>query len=843
MKDPAMKDDRENTELDRPGHINSDLLLMEVAERNPSLGGRELLLEIIERGPMPEGVERSQARDHRAAFKTSPPDDPDYRTPIEQADWLGKESQEMRDMYERGAVIKENVLVIPAEEYELRDDRDTPFITTLSYAQKRIGDIEQAREFHSLALEISGETADTKADSRDKIAVFKSYYDRIARDEKDKWYGEDWKMERWIAVKDTLEEMRIVASEMAKIETRESIEVVQAERIEAADNVSNRADNITGSGMNVSARKVNLRDESLRFPAGLSYETKERLVRLTMPEIDHRLEKGVDREALFKAIDNTMFRRSSPEITEKELEERGKIGRFLKDYIDERLREPETRSLNFSADFRKAREAIIKTTTPEALGSVAGSILSVNDHLNKELYHHHSDPDHHRPPKQMPLSARELKLLFNGRAPDHHTKEMRELRINYGLSRAERTDRLAALREGRIEPSEALKTILQEMETRKTVNGLSHFQASLLREEVSKKGRVNLYQLHKRLSPHERTYLFELSEDRKWILQRLPRREENLGSVEKGDEQLAGRAFGSAPRESRAFQEYIASMGRIERQLLNEAVRRQTVIRDQVSSDRDGSELTITEARNLLPERVREEIRLKARNQAWQSLVPEEVFDKNPLHEALQISDTIAHIQENLQERARIAQTARNDFLAEKIRIAEEQARAQKDGQKMTLSTAEERDKFVRSVLDSLPPDSARKLAALNRYADKAREEVYRGFELLDAQFRALEIARVKESFREETVSFALPMSEKLSVNGFSESQAAGNADHDHLIVAQPQIQESDQKIGTGMDGFQMGKVHADKEWHFDSLKEVLAVGLEEAQEDGRMREELQRYR
>src|SRR5262245_23364941 len=84
---------------------------------------------------------------------------------------------------------------------------------------------------------------------------------------------------------------------------------------------------------------------------------------------------------------------------------------------------------------------------------------------------HHSDPDHHRPPKQMPLSARELKLLFNGRAPDHHTKEMRDLRINYGFSRAERTDRLAALREGRIEPSEALKVILQEMKTRKTVNG------------------------------------------------------------------------------------------------------------------------------------------------------------------------------------------------------------------------------------------------------------------------------------------------------------------------------------------------------------------------------------
>jgi hypothetical protein len=417
------------------------------------------------------------------------------------------------------------------------------------------------------------------------------------------------------------------------------------------------------------------------------------------------------------------------------------------------------------------------------------------------------------------------------------------LRINYGLSRAERADRITALHEGRIEPSDVLKRILQEMETRRTAKGVAHFQASLLREEVSKKGRVNLYQLHQRLAPHERTYLFELSEGRKKNLERPPQREETFGSVEKAGDQVTGRAFGTAPRESRSFQEYMASMGRIDRQLLNEAVKRQNGNRYQASADRDGSELTITEARNLLPEKVREEIRLKARNQAWQSLAPGEVFDKNPLPEALQISDTIAHIQENLQDRARIAQTARNDFIAEKIRIAEDQARTQKDGQKMTFSTTEERDKFVRSVLDSLPPDSARKLSALNHYADKAREEVYRGFELLDAQFRALEIARVKESSREETVNFALPLSDKLSVNGFSESQPARNADHNHLIVAEQQRQESDQKIGAGMNGFQRGEVQMDKEWHFESLKEVLAVVLKEDQEDSRMREELQRHR
>src|SRR5262249_10546623 len=334
---------------------NSDLRLMELAARNPSLGGRELMMEIIERGPMPEEIERPNPQDIRAALKPLSLEAQDYRTRIEHADWLGKESPTMRDLYEHGAEIKGDTLIIPAEEYELRDDRDTPFITTLSYAQERIGDIEQAREFHSLAPAISGETADAKM----KIAVFKSYYDRIAREERNIWFGKDWKMERWDAVRRMLEEMRVVASEMSKLETRESIEAVQAERIGAVDAALDRGDEIIGSGMNVSARKVNLRNESLRFPAGLSYETKERLVRLTMPEIDRRLENGVSREAVFNAIDNTMFRRDSRDLTERELKERGRIAGFLKGYIDERMRDPETRALNTSAVLREARAAIL----------------------------------------------------------------------------------------------------------------------------------------------------------------------------------------------------------------------------------------------------------------------------------------------------------------------------------------------------------------------------------------------------------------------------------------------------------------------------------------------------
>src|SRR5262249_9474669 len=59
---------------------NSDLRLMELAARNPSLGGRELMMEIIERGPMPEEIERPNPQDIRAALKPLSLEAQDYRT-------------------------------------------------------------------------------------------------------------------------------------------------------------------------------------------------------------------------------------------------------------------------------------------------------------------------------------------------------------------------------------------------------------------------------------------------------------------------------------------------------------------------------------------------------------------------------------------------------------------------------------------------------------------------------------------------------------------------------------------------------------------------------------------
>lgn len=938
---------------------------MELAARNPSLGGRELLQEIIERGPVPEEIEHPQPRNPRAAFISNEIDHPDHRTQVEQANWLNEQSQAMRDLYEHGAGLKGDTLIIPAEEYELSEERDTPFITTLSYALEKIGDREQAREFHSLGLAISGETADT----RTRIAVFKTYYNRITRSEREERSRRGDEDQRPEALAHTLEEMRLVAAEMTRLETRESIDAVQSSE--------EREDDIPEGRLNTAARMVNLRDESLHLPAGLSYEQKERLVSRTIPEIDRRLERGASRGALFKAIDRTMFQpdpaeymrklaeltdrpegenperpvskeeylesqrtllqlcekehlhlhelkatrvgnelepyedarlsqtdslarrlrqgmgrnvsddkpertahtrlfvsllergvgenasrlpvssakvfetmakiaageklslqtwagKDGPEVrlalTEREADERSRIGAFLKNYVDERLRDPETRALNRSSVFRDAHAEIFSATTPESLGRSAADLLRVNERRSEELRRHRVAPEKYPLPIVMPLNTWERNLLFNGRAPAHHTPEMRELRLNYGLSRKERAARTADLREGRIEPSEVLKTMLQELETRKTTKAIAHFQASIINEKMNSEGKVNLHLLSQRIAPHERTYLYEFSEERKKDLLKLPSagrsevvRDNNLAELP------VTRAFGAIPRENATFREYMANMGSIERQLLNEALIERGIEFEKTASGQTGDRLTITEARALLPESQQREIRLRARNLAWQSLVPEETFDRNPLPEAVRISDTVAHIQEHLQERASVAHAARNDFMAERSRSRWIESGGPDTDKASFQITPAGRGQFAQSELDSRSPAEARKLAELDRYAAQTREDVYRAFELLDVQRRDLELTRSHDHPRvpEADISRRTLQSQSERLVAAETGRSLAMPLDKLTTVGGAELQEKKVEIRSGESIRAMSsiKVQSEQDWHFDSLQEVLQIG------------------
>ena len=659
---------------------------MELAERNPSLGGRELLREIIERGSPPALHEPPLPRDLVAALRPKSLDDADYRTSAEQAAQLQRESPALRDLYERGAVVKGATLIVPTEAHELSEDRAQPFLTTFAYAQQKLTDPQQAKEFYELARTISG----TTADSRTELTVFKIYYDRLARDEQGRRLEKQDAEGQRNAVTRTLTEMRELAREMASLETRESVEIEPVPEREFAPGVS---------AVNVAARILDLRVESLRWPAELSGETKARLLTKTLPELDYRLERGVPRIELFRAIDRSMARPDG-EVSQ---EQRTEISGFLKQYLDERLRYPETRALHTSPAFRQAREAFLLAKTPAGVSRAAADFYRTNRERAEAQRLHLAEPAQHPPPAIKPLDARERNLLFYGRAPEHYTSEMRELRIAYGLTQTERAERVAQLRAGSLAASPPLQQLLDELATRRTVKAVNHFQASLINEQVAQPNRLNLYLLEQRLPPYERAYLFEQTQQRKQELQIQMVRP--LAAVR---EAPPTRAVGEPPRGSESFREYLAHLGRIERQLLNAA------LAERETAQTRQELLTITAARERLPEPIAQQIRFQASQLAWAALLPRADLERDPSPAAARVSATLTLLQEELQPRARLAQAARTEAQA----------------------SALERDSSSQSVV------ATARLAALEQYVSETREAFYQGFELLNQQRLAWEQER-----------------------------------------------------------------------------------------------------
>ncbi len=764
--------------------------LINAARHTPSIAGRELIQEIILRGPAREPEERPEATDLHAAFKTPSFDDTDFRTQPEQADWLGTHSHELRDLYERGAQIKDGVLIIPAEEHELPEDRDLPFIITLSYAHARIQNPQQATEFYELARTIAGETASPEMERE----VFRHYYAQIR--------GGDHSEGRAAELEKTLGEMRLLADEMSKLETRDSVEVappeVSPEEARAVGFDEDREVEIIGGAFNTAARKVRLDGESLRLPAGLGLEAKERLVTNTLPAIDRLLESGKKQDVIIAAINEKIY---DKELSEEEREERFKTGVFLKAYVDERLKDPETRALNKSAAFRLAHSKIIEARTPEEFSRAAKNLLRENLQRDTAFRLHQADPERHPKPETAPLGARERNLLFFGRAPEHHTPEMRELRHYWGLSRTERAERVKALREGNLVPSPALKEMIEELESRRTLPALRHYQATILNEEMRNPSRVDLRSMFERLPPHERTFLIERMEEKKQSITRsqTPMRDPTSPPPHTIPPSAA-RTFASIPRESNSYREYMANMGAIESRLLNEAVRQRQKDPGHIVITKDVNPVSITEARALLPQEEQVRIREQARNLAWEQLAPPEVFASQPEPVARRLSDTVAQLQEETQQRARLAHQALDEFVREKIGF---------NGRNESPSV---------NALNKLEPADAQRLNALKDYGARMREELYRGFESLDGLRREIEKPRGHDEIGRHQQAELTPFRDQvLSLNGHSAGKDlqlanGGNFEFERNSTEGGPRENREQHPWL---------VDSNQKWHFDSVRDL----------------------
>jgi predicted NAD-dependent protein-ADP-ribosyltransferase YbiA (DUF1768 family) len=699
--------------------ITSDEILLEANRRNPSIAGREIVQELILRGPTPEPVNPPEALDDiREALKDRQVDDSYYNSQPEKADWLGEHSQELRDLYERGATIKDNVLVIPAEGHELNNltaDR-APFINERRYVHQEITDPEKADEFYHLAKTIAGKTANTKAE----IEYFRYFYNQIKHDGEGLYIKPDQQEAREEALDKTLIEMRALAGEMEKLETLVSVEarrpnavasleqVLEAEFNASHDDeeperwtkVEELAPEIEIEGdeeephevetdsyvFNTAARKASLNDERLRFPAGLTFEDRKSLVETYLPNVDAKIEGGRREAAIIGDINRMVedWNHKLPEggAARQNLSDKyGAIGSFLKGYTRERLKDPETRALNASEAFRNAHELITEARNPEELNRASRAILKSND-----------------------FNWRERALLFFGRAPAHHTPEMRELRCSWGLTRAERAEYARALGEGRRAPSPALVKMLAELDTRTTARAIGHYRASILNEEMRNPGKLDLRAMYERLPGYERDQLF--------------------GKIKEREESLAGRHPTlreaapeiDVPRVSESFREYTAAMADIERRLLDETAK------EKQAPDKFGSD--VTQADGMLTREDRLNIRAVASGLAWERLEPERIFTDDPaVMKLLSLDEAVAQLRNETQPQAREAARRLDEFI--RSRGLDQAAERKTDYYYRA-------DQIARGELEKLTPADQRAFVALEAHAGKTLTELRDGFKTID---------------------------------------------------------------------------------------------------------------
>jgi hypothetical protein len=184
-----------------------------------------------------------------------------------------------------------------------------------------------------------------------------------------------------------------------------------------------------------------------------------------------------------------------------------------------------------------------------------------------------------------------------------------------------------------------------------------------------------------------------------------------------------GRAFGVLPRKSRTYRQYLKSLNKIDRELLNEAVRRRLSECDRLPAGKKGKQLSIQDARALLRVEEWSEIRDRARNIAWAQFAPEEAFDPRPSEAALKLSDCIANLQEVVQPRAVLASKVLIEFIKQKTGFFHQGG------------------PIPETMWKKLNSTEAQRLKELNDYVTSAREDFYRGFETIDKLRRRLKKA------------------------------------------------------------------------------------------------------
>lgn len=513
--------------------------LVRGADRERALGGAEHSSSELRPNPRTERAINEILSVSRTDLILSKLDDTEGRNRSEHASHLNEHSQLIRELYERGSVVRDGVLITPKENSCVAQP---PAVTTVEYALKRLEPLiseSRAKELAPQIVDYGTKIAGDSADRDTQIKVFNWIYGALEGRHELLKTGKgvspnETKEERFDR---SLREIATLAEEMGKLEPshREVLLDDVKEQFQASDVDRNDEElsleavyeqalgrdefqpiDAKGSAGNLREfERVELENTTnlSRLAADMSNEELDRWVNVRLPVLDEMLESGTSVENLLKPYQNDLYQTAKHDPANKQAAIDNL--RFATAYIEHQLMQPDSKLRHSNPRYRKYATMLDYASSRNELMDAASRIRHENARIGLQ-WGAMTIAD--KSETTRPLTTREMQFLFTEISPRHYTSEMTALRLSYANSGNAARTRTEAMMRGEISPGKEAIRLIESLESRlerrnltDSLSATKHFLQSLKtpNNELRYKNRFDHSEAYRRLPPDERDYVYQ----------------------------------------------------------------------------------------------------------------------------------------------------------------------------------------------------------------------------------------------------------------------------------------------------------------------------------------------
>lgn len=533
----------------RAGQIcHADVVKMAIEKVGRSLmrkAARGKALGILEKSPsdLPSNPRTARAINEilsigRSDLILEKLEDTEGRNRSEHASHLNGHSQWVRDLYERGATVKDGVLIWPKES----PSSSPPLaVATNEYAVEKLSAIvgeSRAKELATQIVEHGRKIVGSFADRDTKIKVFTWIYEALEGRREllkaDERVPEaETKEERF---ERTLNEIASVAEEMSKLEPSDrsvpvglldEFEAVEKERSvddpsreQAYEDAISPEEHATLTEFDHAVggiqefERIELEDATLsRLAADMSKEELERWIDVRLPVLDEFLESGNPVDEILQPFRNNLYHATREGSAEKQFAIDDL--RFASAYIEHQLKHPESRLRHFNARYRNYAAMLERARSRDEVMEAASKIRLENAKVGSQWK---TLPETEKAKIPPPLTAKEMQFLFTEASPRHYTSEMTAAKLSYMSAGSDARTKTEALMNGEILPSpetarliESLESRLERRRMKDSISATKHFLQSLKtsNSELRYKNEFDHSEIYRKLPPAERDFVYQ----------------------------------------------------------------------------------------------------------------------------------------------------------------------------------------------------------------------------------------------------------------------------------------------------------------------------------------------